>query len=103
MDAPIAGFQPDFDTVDVGSSTGACRGFAERSFQRGQSLLEAGKRSLRDFLLLVGTEYRVIHPPIHAHFLGLVNGADVQTNLNRAPSHINPLSPDLAVATTPLY
>src|ERR1019366_6248974 len=91
-----AGCWPDFDTVDVGSSSGVCRGFAERSLQRGQSLLEAGKRSLPDFLLLAGKKYRVIPPPIHAHFLGFVNGADDQPDLNREQFDINQFHPEIA-------
>jgi hypothetical protein len=89
-------FQPDFDTLDIGSSTGVCRGFAEGSFQRSQSLFQAGKRGRRDLGVLVLTKYRVIYPPIHAHLFGFVNGADDQADLNGEQFDVNQLYPDIA-------
>src|SRR4030042_561581 len=66
-------------------------------FDPGETFLEPVLR-LRECLLVLGTgtESGVVHPPVHAHLLGLVDRTDDETDLDRQELDVDQVDPDIA-------
>jgi hypothetical protein len=75
---------------------GAHSFFCEGRLQPCHPFLDAGEGAGERFVIFSPAKYRIVYPPIHAHFLRFVDRADDQAELDRQELDIDHFHSDIA-------